>query len=169
MESEKVNTVLTFISQMTKEARKVLAKYIAVCVHLCLVAQSYTTLCDPMDCSPPGSSVHEILQGKNTGVGCHFRLKGIFPTRGLNPCLLSPTLQADSLLITLGNYELEKSQRSQDLNPGSLALERGHCSLETSVLEVRSQTYQKASKEVIHIYSGMCYEKVQPQIWGLGG
>ena len=26
-----------------------------------LVAQSCLTLCDPMDCSPPGSSVHEIL------------------------------------------------------------------------------------------------------------
>ena len=29
---------------------------------LCLVAQSCLTLCDPMDCSPPGSSVHGILQ-----------------------------------------------------------------------------------------------------------
>ena len=27
-----------------------------------LVAQSCPTLCDPMDCSPPGFSVHEILQ-----------------------------------------------------------------------------------------------------------
>ena len=27
-----------------------------------LVAQSYLTLCDAMDCSPPGSSVHGILQ-----------------------------------------------------------------------------------------------------------
>ena len=26
--------------------------------------------------------------GKNTGVGCHFLLWGIFPTQGLNPCLL---------------------------------------------------------------------------------
>ena len=30
----------------------------------CLVAQSCPTLCDPMDCSPPGSSVHEILQAR---------------------------------------------------------------------------------------------------------
>ena len=41
-----------------------------VCV--CEVAQSCPTLCDPVDCSPPGSSVHGILQAKNTGVGCHF-------------------------------------------------------------------------------------------------
>ena len=29
-----------------------------------LVAQLCLTLCDPMDCSSPGSSVHEILQAK---------------------------------------------------------------------------------------------------------
>ena len=28
------------------------------------VAQSYLTLCDPMDCSPPGSSVHSVLQAR---------------------------------------------------------------------------------------------------------
>ena len=28
----------------------------------CLVAQLCLTLCNPMDCSPPGSSVHGILQ-----------------------------------------------------------------------------------------------------------
>ena len=30
----------------------------------CLVAQSCLTLCDPMDCSPPDSSVHGILQAR---------------------------------------------------------------------------------------------------------
>ena len=29
-----------------------------------LVTQSCLTLCDPMDCSPPGSSVHRIFQAK---------------------------------------------------------------------------------------------------------
>ena len=116
------------------------------------VAQSCPTLSDPMDCSPPGSSVHGIFQarvlewgaiafsgewyshcekqfgsslkskhtsnvcvcvlvtqscptlppqgleltrllcpwnspGKNTGVGCHSPLEGIFPIQGLNPGL----------------------------------------------------------------------------------
>ena len=32
-------------------------------------------LWEPMDCSPPGSSVHVILPSKNTGVGCHFLLQ----------------------------------------------------------------------------------------------
>ena len=34
-----------------------------------------------MDGSPPGSSVHGDSLGKNTGVGCHALLQGIFPTR----------------------------------------------------------------------------------------
>ena len=36
-----------------------------------LVAQSCPTLCDLMDCSPSGFSVHGDSLGKNTGVGCH--------------------------------------------------------------------------------------------------
>ena len=31
---------------------------------LCLVAQAHLTLCDPMNCSPPGSSIHGILQAR---------------------------------------------------------------------------------------------------------
>ena len=50
--------------------------------------QSCLNLCDPMDCSPPGSSVHGHSPGKNTGVGCHALLHGIFPTQGSNPHLL---------------------------------------------------------------------------------
>ena len=54
----------------------------------CVVANSGLTLCDPRDCSLPGSSVHGISSGKNTGVGCHFFLQGIFQTQRLNPHLL---------------------------------------------------------------------------------
>ena len=52
------------------------------------VAQSCPTLCDPMDCSLPGSSVHRIFQARVLEWGCHFLLKGIFPTLGSNPGLL---------------------------------------------------------------------------------
>ena len=54
---------------------------------LCLVTQSCPTLCSPMDCSPPGFSVHGGSPGKNTGVGCHSLLQEIFPNQGLNPGL----------------------------------------------------------------------------------
>ena len=38
--------------------------------------QTCPTLCDPMDFSPWGSSVHGIFPGKSTGVGCHCLLRG---------------------------------------------------------------------------------------------
>ena len=50
--------------------------------------QSCLTLCDPMDCSQPGSSVHGILQANNTGVGCHAPLQGILLIQGSNMHLL---------------------------------------------------------------------------------
>ena len=55
---------------------------------LCLVARSRLTLCDPMDCSPPGSCVLGNSPGKTTGVGCHALLWGIIPTQGSNLGLL---------------------------------------------------------------------------------
>ena len=49
---------------------------------VCLVAQLRLTLCDPMDSSPPVSSVHGDSPGKNTGVGCRALLHGIFSSQG---------------------------------------------------------------------------------------
>ena len=46
------------------------------------VTQLCLTLCDSMDCSLPGSSVHGILQART--LGCHALLQGIFPTQGWN-------------------------------------------------------------------------------------
>ena len=45
-----------------------------------LVTQLCPTLCDCMD--------YRDFPGKNTGVGCHFLLQGIFPNQGLNLALL---------------------------------------------------------------------------------
>ena len=141
-----------------------------------LVTQSCPTLCNTMDCSLPGFSVHGIPQarilewvatpfsrgssqfrdqtlvsctagdslssessrkphsfifqafimhliytrlfcpwdspGKNTGVGCHFLLQGIFLTHGLNPPLLCHLhWQASSLqLCCLGSPQFSSVQ-----------------------------------------------------------
>ena len=53
---------------------------------LCLVVQSCPTLCDPMDCGPPGSSFHRDSPGKKAGVGSHV-LQGTFPSQASNPGL----------------------------------------------------------------------------------
>ena len=56
------------------------------CMHL--VAQLCLPLCDPIDCSPSGFSALGDSPGKNSGVGYHALLQGIFPTQGSNPSLL---------------------------------------------------------------------------------
>ena len=52
------------------------------------VTQACPTFCDPMDCSLPRLHHTWDFPGKNTGVGCHFLLQGIFPIQGLNLGLL---------------------------------------------------------------------------------
>ena len=62
-----------------------------IVVHLCVCAQllqSCLTLCDPMDCSPPGSSVLGVFQAMILAWVAIFFSRGIFLTQGLNPGLL---------------------------------------------------------------------------------
>ena len=61
---------------------------------MCLVAQSCPTLCDPMNCNPPGSFVHGIIQARIlSGLSCPP--PGALPNPGTDP--RSPASQADSL------------------------------------------------------------------------
>ena len=55
--------------------------------RLLCYAQSCPTLCHPMDCSLPGSSVHGILQERILEWVAIFLLQGIFLTQGSNPGL----------------------------------------------------------------------------------
>ena len=57
--------------------------------------QSCLTLCDPMDCSPPGSSVRGLLQARTLEWVAISSSRELFPTQGSNLGLLY--LQADSL------------------------------------------------------------------------
>ena len=67
-----------------------------LCV-LRLVAQSCLTLCCPMDCIPPRSSVHGDSPGKNTGVGCHAPLQG-------SECSVDLNLQLDRFHSRIFNF-----------------------------------------------------------------
>ena len=53
-----------------------------------VVAQLCPTLCDPLDCNPPGSSVHGIFQARILEWVAIFLLQGLFLIKGLNPCLI---------------------------------------------------------------------------------
>ena len=73
-----------------------------VCV--CSVAQSCPTLCDPMDCSPPGSSVHRIFQVrilKERKKKKRILKKLSFPTPGDLP---APRIKPASLALIDGLF-----------------------------------------------------------------
>ena len=58
---------------------------------LCCAVLSHSVLsalCNPVGCNPPGCSAHGDSPGKNSGVGCHVLLQGIFLTQKLNRGLL---------------------------------------------------------------------------------
>ena len=57
---------------------------IRVCAECVLSRSVVSDSLRPMDCSPPGSSVHGESPGKDTGVGCHAFLLEIFQTQGSN-------------------------------------------------------------------------------------
>ena len=63
----------------------ILTEHLFVCA---LVAQSCPTLCDPVDCSPMGSSVHGILQARILEWVAILFPRGVFLTQGSNPVLL---------------------------------------------------------------------------------
>ena len=85
--------------------------------------QSCLTLCDPMDCNLPGSSLCPWdSPGKNTGAGCHALLQGVFWTQvrgrlSLSPQTVLPFSFVSSLLIT-GRETTWQTKQNHD--PGLL-------------------------------------------------
>ena len=77
-------------------------------VYACMLSRfSCVQLCNSMDYSPPGSSVHEILQARILEwVATPSSRRSLDP--GIEPkSPASPTLQADSLLLSLGGSPLQ--------------------------------------------------------------
>ena len=80
-------------------------------MYVCVGAQPCPILCDPTDCSPPGSSVLRISQARIL----EWFADGVFPTQGLNPCLLCLLhWQTDSLPLAphgkrLGSVATDKA------------------------------------------------------------
>ena len=102
---------------------------------MCMHAKSLPlspTLCDPLDCSPPGSSVHGILQAR-TLEWAALSPSGVFPTQGWNPNLLCLLHQqaGSSLLVPPGKpflqYHFSRSVVSDSLQPHGLQPARLPC------------------------------------------
>ena len=77
---------------------------------------THVRLCNTMNCTTPGYSIHGDSSGKNTGVGCHALLQGNLPHPGIK--LRSPALQVNSLLS-------EPPGKPKNTGVGSLSLLQG--------------------------------------------
>jgi len=105
--------------------------FLEVC---CAKSLSCAWLCDPIDCSLPGSSVHGDSPGKYTGMGCHTFFEGIFPTQVSNPGLphcrqilyhLEKSMATHSNILTL--VQFSRSVMSDSLQLHGLQHARPPC------------------------------------------
>ena len=86
---------------------------------MCSVTQLCLTLREPVDCSLPGSSVHEIFQARTrAGACCHFLLQGLFSIQGLNLHLMHLlNWQANPLsLVPPGKFIMVKMKSTDSRN-----------------------------------------------------
>ena len=146
---------------------------------LLLSAQSCLTLCNLMDCSLPDSSVHGDSPGKNTRVGCHDLLQGIFPTQGLNPGLL----HCRHILYCLNTREAQEYWSGQPVpSPGELldlGIEPGSPALQVDSLpaklprkpayvildkKIDKSNYIELSDYSLCFFPSYCLS-IQPQAW----
>ena len=99
-------------AHLTERSHEAMARRRLVLSGGGLVAESCPTLCDPMDCSPPGSSVHGIPRQEYWS-GLPFLSPGDLPDPGIEPG--APTLQADCFFNQLsyeGSPEVESSKHT---------------------------------------------------------
>ena len=98
-----------------------------VCMHAKSL-QSCLTLCDPMDCSPPGSPVREIFQARMLEWVTISFPRGIFLTQSSNPCLLHLlhwffTTSANYLLYVIKVKSFQLHESLDSVNTDLLVLE----------------------------------------------
>ena len=68
-------------------------------LSVCLVAQSCPTLCDPVDCSPPDSSVHGVLQARILEWVAMFSSRDAWSMHPLNVSSIPPQSESVSALL----------------------------------------------------------------------
>ena len=97
-------------SQVEEEAQNTW-KFPVSSKDIYVLSQSCLTLCDPMDCSPLGTSVHGDSPGRNMGVGCQCPPPGDLPNLGIEP--RSPALQVDSSLYESPYIDMGGGRKKQ--------------------------------------------------------
>ena len=105
------------------------------CSVLCLVPQSFPTLCDSVDCSPPGSFVHGILRARI------LECVSMFSSRGSS----QPRIRHRSFTLKVDSLPSEPPGKPKNTGVGSLSLLQGIFSTQESnqcLLHCRQILYQ---------------------------
>ena len=90
--------------------------------------QSWTTLCNPMNCSPPGSSVHGILQARI--LECLlFLSSGNLPNSGIEPMSLSSPTLAGGFFTTSAIWGTSKNIHISTLHPRACMYAQTLCTI----------------------------------------
>ena len=117
---------------------------------VCVLSLSFVSSSDTMDCSPPGASVHGVLQAR-TRVGCHFLLQEVpispTPQQGLNPHLSSAL--AGGFFTTRATWEAPFTARwSQFLIhvPTAVSLPGESCGQRSLAGSIGSQSQTRVSQ-----------------------
>ena len=105
----------------------------------CAQLLSHVRLCEPMDCSPSGSSVRGGSPGNSTGVGCHALLQGILPNQGSNLGLLH-WRSVTQLCPTLWSHGLQPVPLLCPRNSPGKRTGVGCCSLLQGIFPAGDQT-----------------------------
>ena len=108
--------------KFTDNTRKLLS-----CMHA-KSPQSCPTLCNPVDCSPPGSSVHGIFQDPWNGIldWVAISYSGDLPNPGIEPAFLTSPALASKFFTASATWEALKllSCRSKLCRENAIILER---------------------------------------------
>ena len=109
-------------------------------IRSCLVALLHLALCDPVDCSPSGSSVHKIFSGKNAGMDCHFFLQGGLPNPEIKPASpVSPALAGRGGGVAV----------SLPAEPSGKPCLKGRCSFAVCILVSKGLVLQSREMETL--------------------
>ena len=111
---------------------------------VCVYTQLCPNLCDPMDCSPLGSSVHGILQAR-TLEWVSMPPQKVFPTQGLNPCLIHPLhWQVGSLpLAPPGKPTGRMPYKGEDSDLGDTFTSQGRAKMASKPPEARIEAWNR--------------------------
>ena len=122
---------------------------------MCLVVQLCPTPPDPMDASPPGSSVRGDSLGKNTGVGSLSLLQGIFPTRGSN----SGLPHCSQILYCLSHQGSKKKKNKKQKTKNSIIINYRKSIIVLFVTDVKTHLLSPSLS--------ICSYKTGNELWAL--